>query len=524
MNRAEMLRRLEASPFEVLVIGGGATGLGIAVDAASRGYRTALLEAHDFAKGTSSRSTKLVHGGVRYLEQLNFSLVTEALRERGLLYRNAPHLVSHLGFVVPRYKWWQGPFYGIGLKLYDALAGKQNFAPSRGLDREETIAAIPNVEQEGLLGGTIYHDAQFDDARMAVALARTADDHGAVVLNGMAVTALIKTGRDSGQICGVVARDAETGQHHRVLARVVVNATGVYADGVRRLDEPGSAPLVQPSQGVHLVFDASFLPGATAIMVPHTDDGRVLFVIPWHGRVLVGTTDTPLLEASLEPRAQPQEVDFILRNAGRYLARDPTRADVKSVFAGLRPLVRSSGAESKAISREHAVHVSKSGLVTIVGGKWTTYRKMAEDALADAIQVAGLEARPCASAELVLHGWMRRDDPDLPSDDTMRVYGADAALVDALAREEPAWAEPLHPRLPYRGVHVVFAVRHELARTLEDVLARRTRALLLDARASLEAGPAVARLMASQLGRDAAWVRAQVESYEALARGYLLAS
>ena len=522
MNRADLLRRLEGEPFEVLVIGGGATGLGIAVDAASRGYRTALLEAHDFAKGTSSRSTKLVHGGVRYLEQLNFSLVTEALRERGILYRNAPHLVSHLGFVVPRYKWWEGPFYGIGLKLYDALAGKQNLAPSRRLDRDATIAAIPNVEREDLLGGTIYHDAQFDDARMAISLARTADDHGAVVLNGMEVTALIKTGRDSGQTCGAVARDAETGLHHRVLAKVVINATGVFGDGVRRLDEPGAAPLVQPSQGVHIVLDASFQPGPNAIMVPHTDDGRVLFVIPWHGRVLVGTTDTPLTEASLEPRAQPQEVDFILRNAGRYMAKDPARADVKSVFAGLRPLMRGDGADTKSVSREHAVHVSNSGLVTIVGGKWTTYRKMAEDALADAILVGGLEARPCVTESLVLHGWMRRDDPQLPSDPAMRVYGADAAHVDALAREDASWSRPIHPELPYRGVHVVFAVRHELARTLEDVLSRRTRALLLDARASIEAAPAVAALMASELGRDAAWARAQVAAYEALARGYLL--
>jgi glycerol-3-phosphate dehydrogenase len=522
VNRAEMLRRLEAEPFDVLVIGGGATGLGIAVDAASRRYRTALLEAHDFAKGTSSRSTKLVHGGVRYLEQLNFSLVTEALRERGLLYRNAPHLVSDLGFVVPRYKWWEGPFYGIGLKLYDALAGKLNLSPSRGLDRSETIAAIPNVEREGLIGGTMYHDAQFDDARMAVALARTADDHGAVVLNGMAVTALIKTGGDTGQICGVVARDAETGLHHRVLAKVVVNATGIFAGELRRLDEPGAAPLTRPSQGVHLVLDASFQPGPNAIMVPHTDDGRVLFVIPWHGRVLVGTTDTPMPEAQLEPRATPEEVRFILRNAGRYMAKDPTPADVLCVFAGQRPLVRSDGIDTKTASREHVVHVSNSGLVTIVGGKWTTYRKMAEDALADAILVGGLPSAPCITEELVLHGWMRRDDPGLPKEAAMRVYGSDAALVEALAREEPDWSRRLHPRLPYRGVHVVFAVRHELARTLEDVLARRTRALLLDARASIDCAPAVAELMASQLGRDAAWVRAQVASYQALARGYLL--
>jgi glycerol-3-phosphate dehydrogenase len=522
VNRADLVHRLESGPFDVLVIGGGATGLGIAVDSASRGYRTALLEAHDFAKGTSSRSTKLVHGGVRYLEQLNFSLVTEALRERGLLYRNAPHLVRDLGFVVPRYKWWQGPFYGLGLKLYDRLAGDLNLAPSRKLDRQETIAAIPNVEQDGLIGGTIYHDAQFDDARMAMALARTADDKGAVVLNGMAVTGLIKSGGETGQVCGVTARDAETGLHQRVLARVVVNATGVFSDALRRLDEPNSPPLTSPSQGIHVVLDASFQPSPNAIMVPQTDDGRVLFVIPWHGRVLVGTTDTPLAEASLEPRALPEEVEFVLRNAGRYMERDPSRADVLSVFAGLRPLIRSDGVDTKAVSREHLVHVSQSGLVTIVGGKWTTYRKMAEDVLDDAVQVGGLPPAPCVTQDLVLHGFMRRDDPDLPSDPALRVYGSDAALVDALAREDSSWAKPLHPRLPYRGVHVVFAVRHELARTLEDVLSRRTRALLLDARASIEIAPAVAALMASELGRDAAWVRAQVAEYEALARGYLL--
>jgi glycerol-3-phosphate dehydrogenase len=516
------MHRLEAGPFDVLVIGGGATGLGIAVDSASRGYRTVLLEAHDFAKGTSSRSTKLVHGGVRYLEQLNFSLVTEALRERGLLYRNAPHLVRDLGFVVPRYKWWQGPFYGLGLKLYDRLAGDLNLAPSRKLDRQQTIAAIPNVEQEGLIGGTIYHDAQFDDARMAMALARTADDKGAVVLNGMAVTGLIKSGGETGQVCGVTARDAETGLHQRVLARVVVNATGVFSDALRRLDEPNAPPLTSPSQGIHIVLDASFQPSPNAIMVPQTDDGRVLFVIPWHGRVLVGTTDTPIAEASLEPRALPEEVEFVLRNAGRYMERDPSRADVLSVFAGLRPLIRSDGVDTKAVSREHLVHVSQSGLVTIVGGKWTTYRKMAEDALDDAVQVGGLPSAPCVTQDLVLHGFMRRDDPDLPPDPALRVYGSDAALVDALAREDASWAKPLHPRLPYRAVHVVFAVRHELARTLEDVLSRRTRALLLDARASIEIAPAVAALMASELKRDAAWVREQVAEYEALARGYLL--
>ena len=517
------MSRLAGEPFEVVVIGGGATGLGIAVDASSRGYRTLLLEAQDFASGTSSRSTKLVHGGVRYLEQLNFSLVMEALRERGLLYENAPHLVHNLGFVVPRYKWWQGPFYGVGLKLYDALAGKQNLAPSRVLDREQTVAAIPNVQLEDLIGGIMYHDAQFDDARMAITLARTAVDHGAVVLNGMEVVGLIKTGSgEAGQTCGVVAHDTETGDSHRVLARVVINATGIFADDVRRLDEPEAAPMTSPSQGVHLVLDRSFQPGPNAIMVPQTDDGRVLFVIPWHDRVLVGTTDTPMPAADIEPRALPEEVEFILRNAGRYLEKDPTREDVLSVFAGQRPLIRGEGGDTKKISREHGVFVSNSGLVTILGGKWTTYRKMAEDTLVDAIQVGGLRSTPCHTETLKLHGWVSRDDPAMPEDDTLRVHGADAPAVLALADEHPAWNELLHPDLPYRGIDIVWAARNELARGVEDVLSRRTRALLLDARASIEAAPKVASLLAAEFGHDQDWAEAEVQSYTRLALGYLL--
>ena len=515
-----MIARLESESFEVVVIGGGATGLGIAVDAASRGYRTLLLEAHDFAQGTSSRSTKLVHGGVRYLEQLNFSLVSEALRERGLLYRNAPHLVHNLGFVVPRYRWWEGPFYGIGLKLYDALAGDLNLAPSRGLDREETALAIPNVEQEDLVGGTMYHDAQFDDARMAVHLALTAADHGAVVLNHMEVVEILKAG-DDGATCGVVARDEETGTLHRVLAKVVVNATGIFSDSVRWLDAPDATRMTSPSQGIHLVLDSAFLPGDNAIMVPHTDDGRVLFVIPWHGRILVGTTDTPMTEAELEPRALPDEIEFVLRNAGRYLTKDPGPGDVLSVFAGQRPLVRAEGTETKKISREHEVFVSNSGLVTVLGGKWTTYRKMAEDAMVDAIAVGGLEARPCVTEDLKLHGWVDRDDEGQPEIDALRAYGSDAAKVDALVAEDPSLAEPLHPGLPYHGGHVVFGVREELARSVEDVLSRRTRLLVLDARGAIQAAPRVAALLARELGRDAGWERRQVEAFTALAMGYL---
>jgi len=522
MNRDEMLAALPGDRWDVVVVGGGASGLGIAVDAATRGYRTLLLEQHDFAKGTSSRSTKLVHGGVRYLQQGNVSLVLEALRERGLLVRNAPHLVRELGFVVPRYKWWEGPFYGVGLKVYDALAGRLNIARSKILNREETIAAIPNVESENLLGGVRYHDAQFDDARLAFALAQTATDHGATVLNYVQVARLLKAG--GGVVEGVEAIDRETGRRFTIGAKVVVNATGVFTDGVRRMDDPGASPLVTLSQGVHLVLDRAFQPSDTAIMVPHTDDGRVLFVIPWHGRVLVGTTDTAVEHADAEPRALPEEVQFILRNANRYLSKDPTESDVLSVFAGLRPLVRDPNAGStKELARDHVVLVSGSGLVTIVGGKWTTYRKMAEDTVDHAFAVGGLEERPCVTEDLALHGAMDRDDPALPESGPMRVYGSRAAEVQPLLDADPADAAPLHPSLPYARGHVRWAARHELARTVEDALARRTRALLLDARASIEAAPRAAEILASELGRDAAWVAEQVAEYEALARGYLLA-
>lgn len=519
MKRERMIALLETGPWDVVVIGGGATGLGIAVDAQTRGYRTVLLEAHDFAKATSSRSTKLVHGGVRYLKQGNVSLVLEALRERGLLCRNAAHLVHDLAFVVPRYKWWEGPFYGIGLKLYDVLAGKLNIAKSRRLDRRETIERIPNVETKNLLGGAMYHDAQFDDARLAFTLAQTAADHGAVLVNYMPVTGLLKS---AGAVIGVRCQDRETGTPYELRAKVVINATGVFADAVRRLDDRRAAPMLSPSQGVHLVLDRSFQPSDTAIMVPQTDDGRVLFVIPWHERVLIGTTDTPIATPAVEPRPLAAEMAFILRNAARYLSHDPTERDVLSCFAGLRPLVQPGGsAQTKAISREHAVVVSPSGLVTITGGKWTTYRKMAEDTLADAAVVGGLAERPCVTEHLRLHGCLSREDPALPEAHAMRMYGADAAEVEAFLAEAPERRAPLHPRLPYRCGQITWAARHEMARTLDDALARRTRALILDARAAIEAAPRAAALLAGELRRDATWIDAQVREFTALAHGYL---
>lgn len=515
-----MLQRLDDQIWDVLIIGGGASGLGIAVDAQTRGYRTLLLEQRDFAQATSSRSTKLVHGGVRYLQQGNVALVLEALRERGLLCRNAPHLVRDLAFVVPRYRWWEGPFYGIGLRLYDVLAGKLNISRSRRLNREETIARIPNVETDNLIGGTMYHDAQFDDARLALALAQTAVDHGAVVLNYMRVEELLK---DGGTICGVRAVDHESSAEYYLRARAVINATGVFTDEIRRMDAANAARLVRPSQGVHVVLDRSFQPSDTAIMVPQTDDGRVLFVIPWYDRVLVGTTDTLIDEPTLEPQPLAREVDFILRNAARYLRRDPSREDVLSMFAGLRPLVQpqAAGTESKSISREHSVVISESGLVTIIGGKWTTYRKMAEDTVDDAIAVGGLPERRCVTENLHLYGWMSRTDPNPVRELHMQMYGAHADAVQVFLDEGAGRDEPLHARLPYRVGQVAWAARREMARTVEDVLSRRTRALLLDARAAMESAPRVAEVLAQELGCDETWQWQQVEDFNTLAHGYL---
>ncbi len=519
LSRLENLDRIRAGEtWDVVIIGGGATGLGTAVDAAARGFRALVLEAIDFAHGTSSRSTKLVHGGVRYLAQGNLPLVREALRERGLLIRNAPHLVRARDFVVPAYRFHQLPFYGIGLWLYDRLAGKRSLGRSRWLGRSETLERLPTLRSAGLRGGILYTDGQFDDARLAVALARTAVGLGASALNHCEVVGLLK---ESGRITGVRARDAETGEEFDVRARAVVNAAGVYADAVRRLDRPDARPMLAPSQGAHIVLDRAFLPGDAALMVPKTDDGRVLFAIPWRGRTLIGTTDVPLAETPREPRPLAEEIAFLLEHADRYLTGAPTEADVKSQFAGLRPLINADAGQNgqtKKLSREHTVVVSDAGLVTITGGKWTTYRVMGRDAVDHAAEVAGLPKKPCATESLHLHGWT-----DRPADleDPLDLYGSESDDLKALIAESPELGRALHPDLPHVEAEVVWAARHEAARTVEDVLARRARALFLDARACIECAPRVAELLAAELGRDDAWRESQITDFRALAATYL---
>ncbi|MEM1134213.1 MAG: glycerol-3-phosphate dehydrogenase/oxidase [Bacteroidota bacterium] len=521
MNRKIMLKRLKAQAkdkWDIVVIGGGASGLGAALEATTRGYKTLLLEQADFAKGTSSRSTKLVHGGVRYLAQGDISLVLEALYERGLLRQNAPHLVRNQDFIIPNYEWWDGPFYTVGMKVYDMMAGKLGLGPSESISKEATLKAIPNLKEKGLRGGVIYYDGQFDDARLAVNLAQTIATNNGVILNYAKVTGIIKN--EEQLVSGIKMIDQESGKEYSIHAKAVINATGVFVDDIIQMDDPGSPKTTVPSQGVHVVLDKSFLRGNSAIMIPKTKDGRVLFAVPWHGKVVVGTTDTLVDEASLEPRALEAEINFILETAGKYLSKAPSRKDVLSIFAGLRPLAapEGEGKSTKEISRNHKIAVSLSGLVTITGGKWTTYRKMGEDTIDKASMVAGLDERPCVTKNMPIHGYVKNVD----SDDPLRFYGSDRLRILKMVDKMPELGEQLHPNLNFTKAEVVWAAREEMARTVEDVLARRVRALFLDARASMEMVPEVAQLMANELGKDAHWVEQQISDFKKLAKGYIL--
>lgn len=498
------------------MIGGGATGLGVALDAASRGLKVLLLEAHDFGKGTSSRSTKLVHGGVRYLAQGNIRLVYGALRERGLLLKNAPHIVSRRSFVIPCYTIWEKAQYLSGLKIYDWLSGRLSLGASRVISKKEVIAALPNIRQQGLVGGVRYFDGQFNDTRLLINLAQTCIDQGATVLNYIPVTGFLKN--DRGRIGGVRATDRETGKEYSISAKSVINATGVFVDQVLRMEEHGAAPVVTLSQGIHLVVPKQFLPGEDALMIPKTADDRVLFAVPWEEHVLVGTTDTPVKELLLEPQALEAEVNFILQTVARYMAPAPARSDVLSVFAGLRPLVAGNRKKkTKQLSRDHSIFVSNSGLISVTGGKWTTYRQMGVDVVNQAIGVHRLEARICCTHELKIHGFTNEKNSG-----HLCVYGSDAPSIVRMMQEDPSMRQEIAAGFPHTAAEVVWAVRHEMARTVEDVLARRLRLLFLDARNAMAAAPVVAAIMRKELHRDAAWEERQVASFNELAKGYLL--
>jgi len=517
LDRDEIVQKFSAKSerWDLIIIGGGATGVGSAIDASARGYKVLLLEQSDFGKGTSSRSTKLIHGGVRYLKQGNISLVLEALKERGLLCQNAPHLIHNIPFVVPTYDWWEGTFYGVGLKLYDMLAGKYGFGNSESLSLDETLERIPTLETDGLRGGVVYYDGQFDDSRLLINMVQTVDDLGADIINYVKVTSLIK---QNDIITGVLTKDIETGNEFELKAKAVINATGVFSDSVRKMDEKNVKPIIAPSRGTHIVLDKSFLPGDNAIMVPNTSDGRILFAIPWHNRVVVGTTDIEVDTTTLEPVATEDEIDFLLTTASKYLVKDPSKSDILSVFSGLRPLVRSGGAENTAaISREHIVSISRCGLVTIAGGKWTTYRKMAEDTIDQAIEVAQLNYKPPVTENLRLHG----STTNKKENDDFAFYGSDAGKVEKLCNDK-SLNKVIHQKFIIKEGEVVWSVRYEMARTVEDFLARRTRTLFLDAKASIEMAPKVAKLMAKELKKNREWVSEQIDSYNIVAKGYLV--
>ncbi|UYQ93657.1 glycerol-3-phosphate dehydrogenase/oxidase [Chitinophaga horti] len=504
--------------WDLVIIGGGATGLGAALEAVTRGYKTLLVEQSDFAKSTSSKSTKLVHGGVRYLAQGDVALVREASIERGLLTKNAPHLVHNTSFVIPAYSLWDSIMYTVGLKLYDWMAGRLSLGRSRHISKRETLQRLPTLATNKLSSGILYHDGQFDDSRLAINLVQTIAEHGGLVLNYMKVTGLQKN--SNGRIEKVKLQDVETNTTYEVKTRGVINATGVFADDVLRMDNPEARHSIAASQGVHLVLDREFLPGNDALMIPKTSDGRVLFAVPWHNKVVVGTTDTPVKAISLDPEALEQEISFILATAGAYLSKPPQRADVRSVWAGLRPLAAPQGnnEKTKEISRSHKITVSPAGLITIIGGKWTTFRKMAEDVIDKLEESHGWPVTRSVTDRLPLHGATERVDFDSP----MYFYGADAPQVEALAKQEPALEEVLSSGLGIIKAQVIWAARNEMARTVEDVLARRIRALFLDAREAVRIAPQVAAMLAAELGYDQQWEAQQLREFNELAKTYML--
>ncbi len=518
MKREEQIERLRESQniWDFVVIGGGATGLGCAVDAASRGYSVVLLEQDDFAKCTSSRSTKLVHGGVRYLQRGDVMLVLEALRERGRMKANAPHLVKDQAFVIANYTYWDNFLYFCGLTFYDMLSFGFGYGRSKFIRKASVLKRLPAIRKEGLKGGIVYHDGQFDDSRMAVNLAQTCIEQGGVVVNHIKANEILHDER--GKVCGVIAVDQETHESFTLKAKSVINAAGIFVDEVMTLDKPGHKPMVKPSQGVHLVLDMKFLQGNDALMVPKTSDGRVLFAVPWHGRVVVGTTDVLRDHPESEPRALDEEINFILQTAGLYMRPAPTRKDIITVYAGQRPLAapKNEGRKAHEISRSHKIIVSANGLITITGGKWTSYRLMAEDTIDKAIAMHLVEARKCVTKHLKIHGW--RPNPDLTNH--CYVYGSDEPALHELESTDAEFQKKISPKYDYTVGEVVWAVRHEMARTIDDVLARRVRLLYIDAREALRVAPEVAQVIARERNLPQSWVDSQVLEFDSIARNF----
>jgi len=519
MNRSENIKKAidKEILWDIVVIGGGASGLGVALDGLSRGLKVLLLEKADFAKGTSSRSTKLIHGGFRYLAQGNIILVLEALKERGRILKNAPHLAHNQAFIIPVYTLFDRMKYTIGLKIYDLMAGRLRIEISRFIPKNEIIQRLPNIRQDKLKGGVIYYDGQFDDARLALNVAQTCDELGGVMLNYMKVTHLNKNSK--GKIDGVHVKDQFSTKAFEVRAKMVVNATGVFADNILKMDNPGMPKMIQPSQGIHLVLDSSFLSHKDALMIPKTSDDRVLFAIPWYNKLVVGTTDTLRNKTKMEPDILQKEIDFILKTAKKYLINAPTRKDVLSVYAGLRPLAAPKNEDEKTreISRSHKIIVSKSNLVTLTGGKWTTFRKMGEDTVDYFKQITGETPGKSKSAKQHIFGYSLSKKHDY-----MDIYGSERKNINQLIAKDPELSEKLHPDFPYIKAEVVWAVRTEMAFKLEDVLARRIRVLFLDARAAISMIPETARIMAKELAKDQSWIDKETAEFKKLAQRYII--
>jgi glycerol-3-phosphate dehydrogenase len=518
MQRNQFLQKAEESgSYDIAIIGGGATGIGIALEAATRGYKTLLLEKSDFTKSTSSKSTKLLHGGVRYLAQGDIALVREACVERGRLLKNAPHLTRNQSFVIPAAGWFDEIKYTVGLKMYDLLAGTYSLGRSERISKKKALQKIPTFNPDKLTAGIVYHDGQFDDSRMAINVLQTAVEHGAHIINYASVTGITKDA--NGKVNGLTFEDTETGKTHTITAKAVVNATGVFADQILQMDKPGTEKTIRPSQGVHIVLDKTFLPGDHAIMIPKTDDGRVLFAVPWHDKIVVGTTDTPVQTASLEPVALEEEIDFILNTAGRYLVKPPTRTDVLSIFAGLRPLAapKAGTSKTKEISRSHKIMVTDSDLFSMVGGKWTTFRRMAQDMVEKVEQVKDWKRTSSRTKKLKIHGYTKQKDIN----DALDIYGTDREKIRELSLKETGASEMLSEKLQIMKAQVLWAVREEMARTVEDVLSRRTRALLLDAAEASRMAPEVAKIMAKELEKDKLWEKQQTEEFIDIANNYV---
>lgn len=515
MNRPHAVRRLAEEEFDVLITGGGATGTGCALDAQVRGFKTALIEQEDFAAGASSRSTKLIHGGVRYLEKaardIDFSqvkFVREALLERAVMIRNAPYLAGHLPLVIPVYSSFDKLYYAVGLNIYDLLAGRHNLAPSRRLDRTETLALLPSLRNDARLkGGILYWDGQFDDARYAVMLARTAADNGAAVANHVR---LLDFEKNAGVLVAALVRDELTGREFRIRAKAFINATGAFADHVRSLARPQARPRLKPTKGIHIVLPREVIPGATALLIPKTDDGRVIFAIPWHEAVLVGTTDSESDTVANAPPVLDEEIMYLLDHLNRYLARPLAPQDVRASFAGLRPLLDAGGVEdTKFLSRGHDVEIDGSGLISVLGGKWTTYRLMAKDAIDVLALRLGAGSPECTTEEVPLYGAVAGETGEAVrqlrsrtgwNDDVCRhlytSYGAAADGIVNIAHERPSLAVPLVQGYPYLAAEVVYVAREEMACTPDDVLSRRLRLATVSSEAARQALPVVEALLA----------------------------